>query len=483
MTLNDLPVIMVAATLMGAYIVPLASPARLKGAVWLALGLILACFIASLVLAWAVMSGGPIVYSLGGWAAPWGIEVGVDGPVAFMLGTVTLLSLVSLGYAYAGLQDEVGEKALRWFWTLCLLLVASMMGIVMARDLFNLFVFVEIASLAACGIVSVKGDGPALESTLRYLILSALGTGALLFGVALTYMATGHLNMVFISGAMAGALARYPGNIYAALGFITVGLGVKAALFPLHTWLPDAHSDAPTPSSALLSGLVVKVFAFAYWRVLTMAMAPALSAVPVEGFVVVLGAMATVAGSVLAAVQHDIKRLLAYSTVAQVGCIFIGFGLGGQQAVTGALLHVLYHGAMKAGLFLAAGSVIVATGKRSVEDMAGLGKTLPVPMAVFLVMALSMVGIPPLAGFNSKWYMVMGALEQGQPLVAIILVLSSALTLVYMYPVLARAYFMAGRAPALTVGWPSQVPMLVLAALVVILGFVPAGALGLAVVP
>ncbi len=475
--MTHLPVVMVGIALLGAYLVPVAS-ARKGWAPWLALGITSLCFAGSLVLARSVGVAGPARYNLGGWPPPWGIEVWVDGPGAFMLVTIGLVMLASLVYASQGLRYEAHETSLPWFWALNLLLLAGMMGMVMARDLFNLFVFVEVTSLAACGIVSVKKDGRALESTLRYLILSALGTGALLFGVALIYMATGHLNMEYIAAGIPEALASYPGNAYAGLGFVTVGFGVKAALFPLHTWLPDAHSDAPAPSSAILSGLVVKVFAFAYWRVLTLALAPMLAQIPIGMIIAFMGALASVAGSVLAMVQGDLKRLLAYSTIAQVGCIFVGFGLGGQQAVTGALMHIMAHGMMKAGLFLAVGCIMEATGGRGIDDMAGLGKSMPLVMAAFLVMSLSMVGIPPLAGFASKWHLIVGAIGQGQVLLAGVLVLTSLLTMLYLFPLLVKAYFHPGP-DRVRVPLAMEAPVVALAALVIIMGFFPGIMLGL----
>lgn len=467
-----LAVLMVAVTLLAAYVSPLVRRDGSSVPARLAVGLSGLCLIVVLVLARTVIIDGPFSYFLGGWQAPWGIEVVVDGPAVFMLATITVVTLATNVYAMFDLKRELGGRTTKWFWTLNLLLMGSMMGIVMARDLFNMFVFVEIASLVACAIISVKGSGFSLDATFRYLIFSSLGTGALLMGIALTYMATGHLNMVHIAGALPGALELYPGNVYAALSFFTLGLGVKAALFPFHTWLPDAHSAAPTPSSAILSGLVVKVFAFAYWRVLTVALGPALPEVPIGILVVILGSLATIIGSILAGGQTNIKRLLAYSTVAQLGYVFIGFGLGGERAVTGAMVYIMAHGMMKAGMFMAAGSLAAAAGSNRTDGIAGLVRTNPLTALAFLVLSLSMVGVPPSAGFTGKWYVAMGALDQGQPLVVAIVVISTALTALYLIPLVIKAFFSPAGDHA-RVPVRNQVPALVLALLVVVLGVFP----------
>ena len=440
------------------------------------------CLVTTLWVALQVAREGPQRYFMGGWEAPWGIEIWVDSWAALGGVTLTVVALPVLVYALKDSYTQLQESVVGRYLALIMILLASMYGVIVTADLFNLFVLVELTSLAACGIIAVKGDKLATEASFRYLILGALGSGAILMAVALLYMVTGHLNMAMAGEEITIAVLNYPRVVYAALGFLLLGMGIKAALFPLHLWLPDAHSSGPTTASALLSGLVVKVFIFSLWRVFDLVFGMGLlEAVPVRQLLLALGTVGTLAGSIFALGQRDIKRVLAYSTVANIGYIFLGLGLGTPRALVGAALHIINHAIMKSGLFLTAGAMAHAAGTRDVQGFAGLGQRLPLTLSAFGVGALGMVGIPPFSGFVSKWYLTLGALDGGEPFYVLVILVASLLSGLYYFPILISAFFG---------GWPSGKPaqephpmllgpILMLALATVILGLFPGPLLSL----
>jgi len=476
-SLTHAPVMTVVILLTAAFVVPLVRKHLwLAKAIFLGTGLI--ALILSVSVAGYVLREGPLVYAVGGWSAPHGIILLVDEFAAYVSLVIAGISLVIYWFTIFAPSEVKYESG---YYALILLLTAAMHGIVMAGDIFNLFVFVEISSLAAVGIIAVKGTKESIEASFRYLILSALGSGGLLFSIALLFMVTGQLNMDFMRQALGVTAAQYPLNVLTALSFMVVGLGVKSALFPLHIWLPDAHANAPTASSALLSGLVVKVYVVALIRIayLTLGM-DLFAALPLRQILLVMAALAILAGSVFAIVQDGIKRLLAFSTVAQVGYIFLGFSLLSARAVEGAVWHILIHAIMKTLLFLAVGVVIQRSGFKKISEMHGLGRRMPVTFACVALGALSMVGIPGTGGFISKLYLALGALDAGQAIFAGLILLSSLLSAVYYFPLLINAYFghdatsKASDPPLLV-----QLPLALLSLAVLFYGLMPSALLPL----
>jgi len=439
---DHLPALAIVAPLFFAYLMPLIDRWRRGWSTPAALGVLGFSFAASLFMAWQVMTFGPYSYQMGNWPPPWGIELYIDYLAAFTSLTMTGVGLIVLIYASKDLLHEIKPHLLGWYYTLYLLLIASMVGMALTNDIFNLFVFVEICAIAACGIISIKESKECLEAAFKYLVLSALGSGCLLLAIALLYMVTGHLNFDFIAQALPEAIRMYPNNILAALALLLVGLGVKAALLPLHVWLPDAHSSAPSPSSAVLSGLVIKIYAVALLRLLYQVFPDNLfETTPVMTILLWMSTLAIIIGSMFAIVQEDIKKMLAYSSVAQIGYVFLGFALMDFSALTGAILHVFNHALMKAMLFLAAGAFIYSTGVRRLTELKGIGQTMPLPAAAFTIGALAMVGIPLTNGFISKWYLVLGALDGGQPFFAAVILISSLLNGIYYLPIVLRSFF------------------------------------------
>jgi len=470
-SVNHAPVLIVVMLLTAGFIVPLLGKKMALGRIlFLSVGLVVV--VLSLLTTFAVLESGTIVYAVGGWPAPHGIELVVDAFAAYSSLVISVISLIIYWFVVFAPREVKHEAG---YYALILLLSAAMHGIVMTGDIFNLFVFVEISSLAAVAIIAVKGTKESIEASFRYLMLSALGSGGMLFGIALLFMITGQLSMEYMRVALSTTAGQYPLNLLTALGFMVIGFGIKSALFPLHIWLPDAHANAPTGSSALLSGLVVKVYIIAFMRIAYMTLGMDLFYIlPLRQILLVLASLSILAGSVFAIVQDNIKRLLAFSTVAQVGYIFLGFSLLTERAVEGAIWHILIHAIMKTLLFLAVGVVIHQSGYKKISQIHGLARRMPFTFACITLGALSMVGIPGTAGFISKLYLALGALDAGQAIFAVLILASSLLSAIYYFPLIITAYFGHDALP--NIKEPSlavRLPLAVLSLAILFYGLMP----------
>ncbi len=389
----------------------------------------------------ACADGSVLSYAYGGWPPPYGIEARVDGFGAVL---ATLIAAVSLGvFSYAGpsLHSELPRDEPAFFAT-GLLLVAALQGMTVTADLFNLYVFLEISSLTAYTLVAVGGGAASLAS-FRYLLIGTLGASLYLLGVAYVFALTGSLNALDVAAALA-EVASTPALVL-ALSLISVGLALKMAMFPMHGWLPDTYTYAPSVSSALIGGLMTKVSALALIRVLYVIFAPAHPdlVVSVSGVVALLGGVGIVFGSVMAVSQRDLKRMLAYSSIAQLGFIAVGIGVGNRAGLSGAVFHMVAHGVAKTTLFLIAGGIVYRLGTRSIDAMAGIHRTMPVSAIALVVAALSMIGIPPTAGFYSKWYLMMGCLEAGEYVLFAVVVTGTLLSAWYFMRLFEVIFFTA----------------------------------------
>lgn len=402
----------------------------------LSLALIMAIY-----LLFQVYQVGAFTYYMGGWPPPYGIEFRLDLLRVYMLLVVLAVSLWIMVYALKDLEHELKTEVMGWYYTLYALVVGSMAGIAMTNDLFNLFVLMEICAISACAIISVKEDRACLEASFKYLILSAMGTGCFLLGVAMLYMVTGQMNYDLVNAALPEAVELYPNNMFAASALFIVAFGTKAALFPLHVWLPDAHASAPSPSSAMLSGLVIKIYAFALFIMFYQLFPrPLLESIPLNEIVLWLASMGIMFGSIFAMVQVDLKKMLAYSSIGQIGYVFLGIGLDDTIAITGGFYHLLVHAIMKSMLFMCAGVIIYSTGIRQIKQLGGVGQVLPITMFAFTIGSASMIGIPGTGGLISKWYLALGALEIGRPIFVVIILASSLLNAVYYMPIIVNAF-------------------------------------------
>ena len=281
---------------------------------------------------------------------------------------------------------------------------------------------------------------------------------------------------------MAQVWQNSPNAVWIAMIFILVGFGVKAALFPLHVWLPDAHSNAPTPASAILSGLAVKGYIICFLKFMYSVFGQDLMIqFNMDKILVLAGMVAIIAGSLFALSQNELKRRLAYSTVAQVGYLFLGLGLMNEIGLTGMLFYLASHAVVKASLFLAAGSIIAATGKKNISDLAGVGRKMPITMGVFTIGSLSLIGIPLLSGFVGKWYLLLGSLESGNILATSVIILGSVLCAAYLLPIIRSAYFETSTEKNIKdPGLAQKVSLIMLAVAVMVLGILPGPILELA---
>lgn len=442
---DTLPFLLIIISLLSAFVMAVFARWKREACPYLTLISVAFSFLISCVLVYRVAGGEIIHYHVSDWLPPWGIELFIDELGAMMLLLLSGSFLLICIYSFKPLSKEIPEAATGWYYTLYLLTLTAMMGMVVTNDLFNLYVMVEVTGIGACALVVAKGEKLSTEATLRYLLLSSLGAGFLLFGIGFLYQVTGNLNMSYVAVELTKVKDQYPFLLWATMSFITVGLGVKSALFPLHIWLPDAHSSAPSPSSAILSGLVVKVYIVSLFRLYFLVFGfDIFQGTYMRHLILFLATLAILLGSLFAFVQLDLKRRLAYSTVAQIGYIFLGFGLGTPWGVAAALLHIIIHAFMKVCLFLSAGAIYYQTGRKKVTHFSGLGYQMPVTMAAFTVASLSMVGIPLFGGFITKYGLALGSLEAGNPYFIVLIVLSGLLNAAYYFPIIWQAYFTSG---------------------------------------
>jgi multicomponent Na+:H+ antiporter subunit D len=431
---SDLPLLVLLPPLVGALLVPAIGLWKPKLAHPLTLVALAAYVGLAFALIFEVHAHGRLTYALAGWPAPVGIELAVDMLGAFVLVVVACIAaLVAVTAGYAVRKETPGKEVP--FFAMVLVLLTGLTGMAVTGDLFNLYVFFEVSSLG-CYALMALGDRKAPVAAFRYLVQGTLGASLYLIGLGFVYVLTGTLNMA----DAAERLSEQTHNpaYRTALALMVSGVGLKMALFPLHLWLPDAYTHASSTATALVAPVVTKVSAYVLIRLLFTVFEPAvvLSDLGLGSTVAWMSAAGIVVGSVMAIPQKDAKRMLAYSSVAQIGYIGLGIGLGSPLALVGAMLHVLNHAVMKSCLFLAVGGVAIRTGARRIKDYAGLGRVMPWTFAAFALSALAMVGIPPTGGFFSKWYLILGAIEGERWVLVVVLVGSSLLTAVYFFRVL-----------------------------------------------
>lgn len=434
--MSHLPVLLVVIPLAAAILMPLVALRSSRLARLVLLTALAGIAVSSAMALRRVLAQGTWHYHLGGWAPPWGIEYVVDplsGGMALLIAVVAFLVAW-----YAGpLVDEWPAGRAGVFYSLYLLLTTGLLGITLTGDMFNLYVFLEISSLAAYALLAAGGIR-ATVATFRYLIIGTIAATFYLLGTGYLYALSGTLNMADLTARLPSVTGTQAYGV--AVTFIVVGLAIKTALFPLHGWLPDAYTYAPAPVTGLIAAVMAKVFAYALFRVLyfvLLAEGAAGQTLTVLGWA---SAVAVVAGSMMALAQRDVRRMLAFSSVGQMGYITLGLALGNQAALIGALLHVLSHAVMKGCLFLIAGGVRWHAGVSRIEALHGMGQRMPWTMAAFTVAALSMIGLPPTAGFFSKWYLLTGALETHAWFFVAALLVSSLLNAVYFFRILEIAY-------------------------------------------
>ncbi|VAV88347.1 Na(+) H(+) antiporter subunit D [hydrothermal vent metagenome] len=407
-------------------------------------------FLISIILLQQVMTSGSIVYAMGGWEGPWGIEYRIDKLSAFLLLIITAMSTVILFAAHTSIRKEIPKNRQVYFYILYLFSLTGMLGIVSTGDVFNVFVFLEISSLSAYALIALGKDRRALWAAYQYLIMGTIGATFILIGIGLMYQMTGTLNMDDLARRLPEV--GQTRTIFAAFAFFIVGVCLKLALFPLHLWLPNAYAYAPSIVTAFLAATATKVAIYLLIRFTfsVFGLSFAFTTLPLQTLFVTLGLVGVFVASTAAIYQKNVKHLFAYSSVAQVGYMIVGYSIGTTAGLMATLLHLFNHALMKSALFLALGAVMYRIGTVQLSSFQGLGRQMPFTMAAIVAGGLSLIGVPLTVGFVSKWYLVLAAVENGWWPVAVLILLGSLLAIVYVWRIVEVAYFkdpVAGRGP------------------------------------
>ncbi|MBN1291141.1 MAG: monovalent cation/H+ antiporter subunit D family protein [Candidatus Latescibacteria bacterium] len=386
------------------------------------------------------LSDGVIIYDVGGWTPPFGINLVEDGLSGLFHIIIAIVSFLIVIYSIGYMKRYTARSK---YFCLLMLMIAGMNGVIASGDLFNIFVFLEIASISSYALVAFGIDREELEASFKYLVLGGLGSSFILFGIAFMYSITGTLNLADIARVLQRSGNSHMVQFISAM-FI-MGFGTKAALIPFHAWLPDAHPSAPAPISAMLSGLLIKALGvYCIIRIFFNVIGFNMSFSVVF---IILGVLSMVIGALLAIGQHDFKRMLAYSSISQMGYIIFGLGLGNPLGIIGALFHLLNHAFFKSLLFLCSGAVEYATGTRDLRQLGGLWKKMPITSATCSIASMSISGIPPLGGFFSKLLIIIAAVQAYDTLgptayfLASVTVFVSFLTIVYFVKLQKMALF------------------------------------------
>ena len=375
-----------------------------------------------------------LVYRVGSWIPPIGICMVLDGLSSFMLVTLNLVTCLVTIYSISYMEKYTAKYR---FYTLFMLMLAGMNGVIISGDMFNLFVFLEIAAIASYALVAFGTESEELEASFKYAIMGSIASSFILLGIALLYSYTSSLNMADISATLAD---KDHSNIVAFISVLfLMGFSLKAAVVPFHAWLPDAHPSAPAPISAMLSGVFIKSLGiYALCRVFFNVLGASSTMLLL---LITLGIISMSVGAFLAIGQRDIKRMLAYSSISQIGYIIFAVGIGTPLAILGGLFHLINHAIFKSLLFLNSGAIEYSTHTRDLDQMGGLNKSLPVTGYTSLVGSMSISGIPPLSGFWSKLIIIIAAIQSGYLGFAIVAVLISILTLAYYLKLQRYAFF------------------------------------------
>lgn len=410
------------------------------------IGTAVVCTLLALSLLMNVLAHGPINYAMGGWEAPIGIAYYIDALNAPILVLISFIAVICTIYALPSVTAEVEPKKRAPFYAAFLVSLAGLLGMVTTGDAFNVFVFLEVSSISTYVLVAMGAsrDRRALTSAFNYLMMGSIGATFFVIGLGFLYMHTGTLNMIDIARVMqeTGPDSRV---IKLAFAFIIVGFGLKLAMFPLHTWLPGAYAYAPSYITAFLAATATKAALYLLLRFTFTIFDPSWGFVAKTLMYLLagMGIVGMMVASLQAIFQNDIRRVLAFSSVAQVGYILLGIGMATTLGLTAGYLHMLNHAIMKGALFLAVGAFWYRFGITKVSDMRGLGKTMPLTMAAFTISGLSLIGVPGTVGFVSKLALARAAAENGWWWAIGVIVVSSVLAILYIGRLIEQAYFQA----------------------------------------
>lgn len=444
---QQLPILQVIIPLLAAPLCLLISHRKLT---WLFTFLVSAgCFVIAALLLVQVSETGPISYHLGGWLPPYGIEVRIDQLNAFISLLITGISTLVLASAYTSLENkgEIEPGKHTYFYVAYLLCFAGLLGILITGDAFNMFVFLEISSLSSYALIALGRDRRALWASFQYLVMGTIGATFVLIGIGLMYMMTGTLNIADLAERLAEISDTR--TVFVAFCFFVVGVCLKLALFPLHMWLPNAYAYAPTIVTAFLAASATKVALYIVIRFVFSVFGVEFSftTIPLQSVFILLGTLGIIVASLVAINQQNIKRMFAYSSIAQIGYMVLGVSMATAAGAMASLLHLFNHALMKGALFLALGAVFYRVGGVSMKHFQGLGKQMPFTMAAIVIGGLSIIGMPLTVGFVSKWYLLQATLEQGWYILAFVILVGSLLSVLYIWKLVDAAYFKPSLSP------------------------------------
>ena len=437
--ITHLPVLVVVAPLLAAALIVLIN--NRKGAWLITLLTSLFCLYASINMLQMLQDVSVLSYKLGGWDAPLGIELKVDALTGLMLLILTGSASIVSFYALRSVEKEIADGKQVLFYSAFLLVFAGLIGISITGDAFNVFVFLEISSLSTYAIISMGKDRRALHASYQYLIMGTIGATFILIGIAFLYVMTGTLNMSDLAQRLPAVADS--SAIRAGFAFITIGVGIKAAMLPLHQWLPNAYAYSPSVVSTFLAATATKVAVYVMIRfqLTVFGIEFSLLDMPYDNILMFLGTLGVLGGSIYAIFQSNVKRMLAYSSIAQIGYILLAIGLASHAGFTAALLHMFNHALIKGTLFMALGIIFFRFATTELSALAGTGKTMPFTMAAFTIGGLSLIGVPGTAGFVSKWYLITALLDASLWPIALLILIASILTVIYVGRVIEAAYF------------------------------------------
>lgn len=408
--------------------------------------ILIVAFLSICTLGYTTRTGEAFVYVMGKFPAPWGNEIRAGVLEAFMALFFCIIMLLSLEGGRKKLADEVEEGKTYLYYVLMDLLLASLLALIYTNDLFTAYVFVEINTIAACGLIMIRQNGRTVEAAARYMIMSLLGSGLLLMGLCMLYDLTGHLLMSNIKEQVAilFALGEYRIPLLVTIALMSVGLAIKSALFPFHAWLPDAYGYSTVSSAAILSSLVSKGYIFLLIKIIYRVIGfDVFHNSRIIDVLFAFGLMAMIFGSFSSIRENDVRRMIAFSSVAQIGYIYMGIGMGTQAGMMASVFHILSHAATKSLLFVAAiGLTDVSAGSRKLVELTGAAYRNKWAGVAFTVGSLSMVGIPTFSGFISKLLFSQAAVQNGTKMLPALIVLgiSTILNAIYFMKTVIRIY-------------------------------------------
>ena len=436
--LQHLPVLLILLPLLSAALCFLIANNRVVW--WFVIVILAILFSLSLVQITLLTQDIPIIYEVGGWSAPWGIEISVDNLNAFLLVILTGISVIAALYAKDSVISETRLEKHNLFYTAYLLNLTGLIGVVLTGDAFNQFVFIEISALSSYGLVALGRSNNALYSAFRYLVFGTVGATFILIGIGFLYVMTGTLNMSDMSDRLGDQYSTK--TVLVGMAFIITGILIKLALFPFHVWLPDVYRYSPTVMTVFFSATTTKVFIYVLIRYFyTIFDHKQLLDNLLPDLLMFMSAIVILYGSYIAIISNNIKKIFAYSSLSQIGYMVLGLSFMTESGLTASLIYLFNHAHIKAAVFLAIGCMIYYTGKETISSLNGLSREIPLVCFLFVLSCIALIGIPSTSGFISKWHILSAAIEADAWLIVVVILLGSLFSIVYVWRCIEAIYF------------------------------------------